>query len=218
MKIKSGIYCIKNKINNKRYIGSSTNISNRWSRHRYNLNKGVHATEHLLRSWKKYGSDNFEFIVMEYVEDVNLLLVREQFWIDLLSPEYNKRKIAENNLGYKMSEEQIQRRIDSGIYKNRIVTEETRKRMSEAGYKRDPMQQETKDKMSLSKRGISPKNLTDLHIKSRKKVYQYKDGVLINEFDSISDATEKTNILHISCCCHGRRRTSGGFSWSFIKE
>ena len=35
----SGIYQIKNTQNNKIYIGSSTNFSMRWKKHKYDLNK-----------------------------------------------------------------------------------------------------------------------------------------------------------------------------------
>ena len=37
MKIKTGIYKIKNLINNKVYIGSAVNIDRRWSLHQYHL-------------------------------------------------------------------------------------------------------------------------------------------------------------------------------------
>ena len=33
-----GIYCIENKINNKKYIGQSIHIHRRWSEHKYELN------------------------------------------------------------------------------------------------------------------------------------------------------------------------------------
>ena len=37
--IKSGIYYIENLINNKKYIGQSNNIKDRWRRHISELNK-----------------------------------------------------------------------------------------------------------------------------------------------------------------------------------
>ena len=60
-----GIYGIKNKINNKIYIGQSTNISMRFVAHRCDLNHNRHFNEHLQRSWNKYGHDAFDFIVIE---------------------------------------------------------------------------------------------------------------------------------------------------------
>lgn len=35
----SGIYCIENNKNNKRYIDQSININNRWYKHKYELRK-----------------------------------------------------------------------------------------------------------------------------------------------------------------------------------
>lgn len=43
----SGIYCIKNIINNKRYIGQSSDINTRWMKHRIALNEGSHHNRHL---------------------------------------------------------------------------------------------------------------------------------------------------------------------------
>ena len=34
----SGIYCIENKVNNKKYIGQSKNINDRWYKHKNELN------------------------------------------------------------------------------------------------------------------------------------------------------------------------------------
>lgn len=42
-----------------------------------------------------------------------------------------------------------------------------------------------------------------------------KDGKLINEFDSIKEAIEKTGVKHISCVCRGKRKTAGGFLWKY---
>ena len=48
----TGIYLIRNKINNKVYIGQSRNIKQRWSRHKCDLNKGIHGNKHLQKSFR----------------------------------------------------------------------------------------------------------------------------------------------------------------------
>lgn len=48
------------------------------------------------------------------------------------------------------------------------------------------------------------------------KILQYtKDGVLVNEFKSITEASNYTNISisSISLCCSGRYKTAGNFIW-----
>lgn len=77
----SGIYSIRNKINDKLYIGSSIDILKRFGRHRFCLRKGIHDNIHLQSSWKKYGEDSFDFEIVESSISKNLLEERENFYI-----------------------------------------------------------------------------------------------------------------------------------------
>lgn len=61
----SGIYCIINILNNKKYIGSSRNIYSRWYKHRANLRGGYHPDSYLQNAWDKYGEENFYFIILK---------------------------------------------------------------------------------------------------------------------------------------------------------
>lgn len=54
MNCRSGIYCIKNKINDKLYIGSSSNIHKRFICHKYALRKDKHHNKPLQHSFNKY--------------------------------------------------------------------------------------------------------------------------------------------------------------------
>ena len=105
----SGIYQIYNKINNKSYIGSSVRLNKRWKRHLTDLKCNVHHSLALQRAHNKYGCDNFEFLILEYCENEQLL-EREQYYLDSLKPEYNICKIAGNCLGIKQSEETVEKR------------------------------------------------------------------------------------------------------------
>lgn len=101
---------IKNDKNNKIYIGSSVNIEERWKTHRKQLKKGNHHSTHLQRSWNKYGEDNFTFSVIEYIEDINALLEKEQYWLDKYKSYeynvgYNECRVAGSRLGCKFSDE-----------------------------------------------------------------------------------------------------------------
>jgi group I intron endonuclease len=100
----SGIYQIKNTISRKCYIGSAGKLSRRWIEHRASLNKNQHHSRHLQRAWHKYGESAFEFIILELVE-IERLLEREQFFIDLLLPEYNTCPVAGSPRGVKHTSE-----------------------------------------------------------------------------------------------------------------
>lgn len=78
----SGIYKITNKTTGKIYIGSASNFCVRWSTHYNMLIKNNHENEYLQNAWNKYGKDDFIFEIIEYVEDKNKLLAREQYWLD----------------------------------------------------------------------------------------------------------------------------------------
>jgi len=78
----SGIYVIINKLNDKKYVGSSKSAYYRWSEaHLPTLRKGNHHNRHLQSAWNKYGEDQFEFQVLEECVEEQLL-EREGYWIE----------------------------------------------------------------------------------------------------------------------------------------
>jgi group I intron endonuclease len=77
----SGVYQIRCKQNGKIYVGSAVNLQWRWHSHRRDLGNGVHVNPHLQSAWNLYGETNFEFSVLEYVDEQRLLTT-EQLWID----------------------------------------------------------------------------------------------------------------------------------------
>lgn len=87
----SGIYCIINLKNNKRYIGSSKNIRLRLWGHRAELRHNHHDNKHLQNAWNKYKESNFDYFIIETCSE-DKLLEREQYYIDSLLPEYNMNK------------------------------------------------------------------------------------------------------------------------------
>lgn len=89
----SGIYKIENVANGKVYIGSSNNIERRWQKHKALLRHNKHQNRHLQNAWNKYGEDRFIFSIVELCP-VDSLLNKEQYFIDVLSPEYNQTAIA----------------------------------------------------------------------------------------------------------------------------
>jgi group I intron endonuclease len=122
MNLNSGIYIIRNIINNNIYIGQSSNLNKRKFSHFYELRKNIHANTHLQNSFKKYNEKNFIFEIILYCE-VKELTYYEQSLVDIWNPEYNickecvtsclgvgrtdetKRKISIGNKGKILSED-----------------------------------------------------------------------------------------------------------------
>ena len=120
MSYKSGIYKITNKQNGKIYIGSSLRISQRFYMHRRNLRSGAHHSTHLQYSWNKYGEENFLFEVIEEVFDKNMLLEREQYYMDTTKSYerengYNINPTASSRLGAKHTEESKRKMSESPV-------------------------------------------------------------------------------------------------------
>ena len=79
----AGIYKITNLITNLFYIGHAKDIELRWKSHESTLNRNIHDNSYLQAAWNKYGAENFEFVAIEGVEDLDKLIEREQYWINL---------------------------------------------------------------------------------------------------------------------------------------
>jgi len=105
-----GIYRITNIVNGKFYIGSSVNFCKRWSRHRKDLERGIHRNKHLQASWDKYGAEKFKFELIEELP-TEMLLDAEQWYLTntyCCDPEYgyNFSKFAGGGMrGRKLSDE-----------------------------------------------------------------------------------------------------------------
>lgn len=100
----TGIYSITNKINNLIYVGSSiSDIHSRWRYHIRDLRANKHHSAKLQNAYNKYGEESFAFSVVEEVENLDLVIKKEQFYLDALNPFYNICQIAGNCKGRKFS-------------------------------------------------------------------------------------------------------------------
>jgi len=108
-KDKSGIYRWIDTINNKSYIGSSTNITKRLRKYfslSYLNNKIVKNNSLIYKALLKHDYSKFNLEILEYCNK-DSLINREQYYLDSLKPEYNICKIAGSMLGFKHSAETL---------------------------------------------------------------------------------------------------------------
>lgn len=134
----SGIYKITCTATGKFYIGSAKDIRHRLARHKSDLGRNVHHNTLLQRAVNKYGKDMFEFEILEFVDDTESLLQREQHYLDTLNP-------CDINIGFNLA-------IEAGSRLGVPATEETKAKISKTLTGRKHTE-ETKLKMSGAHKG-----------------------------------------------------------------
>lgn len=186
-----GIYQIKNKTNNKIYVGSSLNIKRRFSDHRRLLKNNKHHSYKLQRAYNKYGESNFEFIVLEEVYFGNwagtqykleILSGIEQVYLDRCGA-YSKNNynisstaIAPSIKGCSKGAKALHEKYLSGDY---VITKEKREKMSK----------------SLKESSLFQATIKRINRKKRRKIYQYDlNGNFVREWLSITICGKNLNI------------------------
>jgi group I intron endonuclease len=130
----------------------------------------------------KYGYSNFKLEILEYCEP-DKVFSREQYYLDLVRPEYNILQKAGSSLGYKHTEDTLAklrsrsfsedtRRRMSEAKLGVLLSEDTRRRMSEA---KSSISEETRRRMSEAKLGIS------LSEDTRRRMSEAKKGMAKTE-------------------------------------
>ncbi|MBN1046202.1 hypothetical protein DVW08_12705 [Clostridium botulinum] len=123
------IYKVINKINNKIYIGQTTQtIERRWEGHLYDCKKA--KNNKFYNAINKYGKENFKIEIVENdISSQALLNEREIYWIkfyDSYKSGYNSTLGGEESpMHYKAVREKV-----SSTNKGRVFSEEHRKKIS----------------------------------------------------------------------------------------
>ena len=234
-----GIYKIENLINNKKYIGQSINIQDRWYHHRiislgdtesYKLNQGL-----IHRAIKKYGIENFSFEVIEECT-TNELDEKEIYWIAYyhtyiedplchgynLTPGGNQRLLIPVDQYDKMGQfiQTFTSVSEAANYASGIcnlINCLKGRNPSSGGYQWRYHGEEPPGPLIYK--------VTDAHnwSSAKKSINQYtKDGQYIATFQSAHEAARslkgKKNSGHISECCARKRKSAYGFIWKYASE
>lgn len=228
----SGIYCIENIVTNKKYIGQSVNINDRWCKHRTALNHGNHDNDYLQKAWDKYGEANFEFYILERCNS-DKLDEREIYYIELHNTlnrdcGYNLKSGGQSD-GIQASD-YVKNKISKALKKSYSENEDFRKQQRNNALKQwaNP---DIKAKILGENNGMYGKHHTE---DARKRMSEKRKGKpskkrnnipvfcveLNREYENATIASKELGIYSnlILQVCYGKRKTTGGYHWKFLSE
>lgn len=211
-----GIYKITNIINNKIYIGSSTDIKKRWHGHKYDLRKNKHCNTHLQNAWNKYGEDNFKFEIIALIYDIEMILPIEQFYIletkcYIREIGYNKDIVVKDNYAFRPSDELIQlekeRKTNRNIKRNHgiVLSDEHKESLSKSFRGRNNKgeivltEKDVEEIMILFFNGLSVREVQKFYDVGNNALNKIKSGTtwkdIKNEIDFNSPLPSKLNEI-----------------------
>lgn len=179
---KKGIYCIRNIVNNKRYIGSTyLSFGDRRDVHFAMLRNGKHHSKLLQDDYNKYGENNFLFEIIEevYSDISDDYYNREKFYIekfDSFNSGYNKTL---GGLGSKGT--------TTSIEKRNILSEINRKRMTGT-----ILCKETRNKMKASRENNKNRTYGNGSILTKEQVVDIKNMLISGK--RVADIAETYNV------------------------
>ena len=194
LKTLSGVYLIFNNTTGDYYIGSASTgkFYSRFYRHLISLT-GNKILKHAVR---KYGIDNFSFIILELFPEVvnkennKKLLDIEDFYLKFLLPNYNILTEAGSNFGYKHTElsrikiktnySDFRRELIGNLNKGKTFSQNTLNKMREKALKR-------------VKPIFSDKALANMRKKSKAITLYNLDKTVFGQYSSIVEASRDIN-------------------------
>lgn len=212
-------YCIKNKVNNKRYIGITTQLlKDRMKCHERSIDNNSKSAFHC--AVRKYNKLNFEFEFINNYTGLITELELKEIEIDMIAKYstfkegYNMTIGGDGGLGIPIN----QYDLDGNFLKSYISLSEA-KRLT--GISNSSISECLSEKLLTAggflwtKLGENPKEYK--YSREKSVIQTDKSGQFINKFSSIIEAANKTkvNFGNISSNCRNERMSAGGFVWYF---
>lgn len=182
-------YCIYihiNKINNKVYIGQTSQFppTKRWLH-----GEGYKKCSKFYNAIQKYGWDNFEHIILEKGLTLEQANKREQYYIKIynsINNGYNIKIGGSNSPLTKNHKDKI-RKSNQKVFKRKFESNEYRDKMRKAHIK-----------------------------SQGKRVVCLETGKIFESQTLAAEWCGLKNSSNISDCCKKKRKTAGGYHWNFI--
>ena len=114
----SAVYKITNTITGDFYIGSSNNVKSRLAAHKRQSVWKNYPNNPMYHDMKRYGTDKFDFEILEVVEPEELKVTEQQF-IELLEPTYNDINANGLNVERRKEYQKEYQKTDKGKESNR---------------------------------------------------------------------------------------------------
>lgn len=235
-----GIYCWRNVVTNKRYIGQSQNLLKR-------KNQFIHFNNRyggkLINDVRKHYNDTWywDYEVLEYC-CVDKLNEREEYYINLFDSTnrekgYNLTIGGDGCIGYVFTEE-AKKAVSRGLkLHHHVWTDEEKRIFSEnqrgeknhmwGKHKNEDEKQKQRERMLGENNPFYGKHHTDeskqlISTKNSKPIYQIDkfSYEIIREWKSACEASKELGIgrKNINECCLGRGNSAGGFKWIYKSD
>jgi len=236
---KSGVYIITNTINNKIYIGETTNLESRFIEHLRRLLSKRHVNEHLQNAVNLYGIDVFNFDVLEFCNSIDTKK-REHYWVthlhaldkdkgyNIKPTDPNKVNLRSEETSRKIYKTKKKKADERGYWHSKESIE--RRKVTRRGYFHSKETRDKIGKMSLGRKILKSEEWKNYMSKlakdnnwggeNKRKIIQLtKSGNFIKEWSSITEAAKELNVssgsLGNALSKTNRQKTCKGYKWEY---
>lgn len=195
-KDKCGIYRLTNLVNNKPYVGSANNLRTRFYVY-FSINRLKNSKMIIYKAILKYNYKNFTLDILEYC-DSNILIEREQYYINNIKPVYNSLSKAGSSIGYKHTIDTLEK------FKLRKVSDITRTNLAKAATNRI-LDDEARVKISLARKGIKLSEKTKMKLSA---IAIEREGVAVEVTNILTNEVKKYVTITLASISLGVSRTA----------